>query len=268
MARKSNKDAPETTRVEKTVEEATSVADLPKESIPRLNLPLTDDGLKVDWDRVRPSNKAKFESVIAGDPAVRALFAPAANDGSGVLSGGITEAEVKTALDLVSQACALGFKWAAPHLVKHPLKKDAKGNKLPLVLDPAVVMQCFTLTSAQHAELDPRALALVQKHSRELPRWFQENIDWIMLGGMFLRFQAENAANAIKAQVTKDIMEATRIQTMRAAATSATPRPADDNVTRVISKQPVNGKDVSGESLEPGHVPPGIEMPPSDIERP
>src|SRR5580692_4792348 len=73
------------------------------ESIPKLTLPLVEDGSAIDWARVRGSNKNKFVGLIGNDPVARSVIAPTGPDGSEPevdTFGGITEANVRAALDI------------------------------------------------------------------------------------------------------------------------------------------------------------------------
>jgi hypothetical protein len=179
---------------------------------------------------------------------------PDAPDGETTGGPSITNENVRTALDLVSQANALVFSMAAPHLLKHPLKRDAQtGRPLPLVIDKDVALAAFKLTDAQHDELDPRAARLAQRYAARMPEWLKKNFDAYVLAVMFLRFQAENAKTAITAQITRDVAAF--------RATQAQPSPPADS-----DRQPVNGRERThtdvhtsesaqeppeGESLEP-----------------
>lgn len=187
-------------------------------TIPRLNLPLTEDGLRVDWERVRPSNRAKFASLMATDPQARSVAGFNTDTEQAVdvdLFGGITQENVKAGLDAVNQLTAIAFRMLVPRIAKHPLKKDAKGAPLPLTLDADLLFKTFVLSDAQHAELDPRATKIAQKHGKKLPEWLQKNLDLYMLVGMYLRYSVENAQLVIKAQFTRDFDIATRTAASR-----------------------------------------------------
>ncbi len=48
-----------------------------EERIERLSVPLTKDGKRINWDRMRPATKEQFRSLLAGDPDAAPLGAPA-----------------------------------------------------------------------------------------------------------------------------------------------------------------------------------------------
>jgi hypothetical protein len=238
------------------------------EAIPRLNLPLTDDGAKIDWERVRPSNREKFTSLIASDPVARAILVPT-GDGESEADpfGGITTENIRAGLNILSQVESLAFSVAFAKFKKHPFKKLPNQQPAPFVIEPDVLQACFTLTEEQHQELDPRALRIAQKHAGGMPQWLQKNLDLYMLIGMYLRYTAANAANAIKTQTLRDVAAAMEVQRKRAVSGGVAAQPGDADRA---PKQKVNGRDITPhvESFEPGHIPEGTEMPPSDIERP
>jgi len=130
--------------------------------------------------------------------------------------GGLTLANVRTGLDILSQANALVVRVAAPRFMRHPFKRDpATGKPLPLVIDPDILQRCFTLTEEQHKELDPRALRLAQKLSGRMPDWLKRNLDVYMLLGMYVKYTGENALTAMQTQVKRDVELARQAATRR-----------------------------------------------------
>ena len=226
----------------------------------RISIPLADDG-SIDWSGMRPSTRNRILDEVGPDIAAKLIEHNGGGGDSEMAETGpaITAENVRTAIDLMSQANALIFSMAAPHLLKHPLKRDAKtGRPLPLTIDKDIALVAFRLTDAQHDELDPRAARIAQRYATRMPEWLKKNFDAYVLGVMFLKFQAENAKNAITAQLTRDVA------VYRAA--QAQPQPPID------SDQPINGRDRThtdvhtsesvpeqpdGESLEPGAEPDG-----------
>jgi hypothetical protein len=237
--------------------EPESVSEVPvkTESIPKLTLPLVEDGSGIDWERVRPSNKNKFTSLIANDPVARAVLVPVGVDGKPEVDtfGGITEANVRVALDIVSQAESLVFGIAFAKIKKHPFKKLPSTNTpAPFLIEPDILTAAFTLTEEQHTEIDPRALRIAQKYGKGMPDWLQKNLDVYMLIGMYLKFTAANAANAIKSQILRDVAVAQEVLRKRAQVAPASPVETDKP-----KPEATNGKAsrVISESFEPGHVP-------------
>ena len=231
--------------------EPTPSAPAKTEAIPRLNLPLIDDGTQIDWERVRPSNKQKFADLMRTDPVAREVaFGPMdTDDNEADLFGGVTEANVAAALDILAQTEALAFTVLAGRFIKHPLKKDAANKALPFVIDRDVALAAFKLTPEQHAEIDPRAYALSKKYDRQIPDWLKKNMDLYMLVGMFLKYSGENAVRAMQMQVQRDVTNA-----VKAVRRPIPVRPADSDA------QKMNGKDVSGDPFE-GNGPDKTEQP-------
>jgi hypothetical protein len=179
----------------------------------RISLPLTPDGSGFDFDQMRPSSKQKLYDLVAAD--LRSIYVeagqpdPAAEPDPGAaepdLFGGLTLENIRTGLDILSQANILAFKLVAPRVIKHPFKRDrTTGKPVPLIIEPDILAACFTLTDKQHAELDPRALKLAQKYSHKMPAWMREHLDAVMLVTMYCRYTGENALHAIQAQVLRD----------------------------------------------------------------
>lgn len=201
----------------------------------RLSIPLDTDG-SIDWSGMRPSTRNRILDELGPDIASKLIAHNGGGDDPGMASSGvsITPANVRTALDLVSSANALLFSTIAPYLLKHPLKRDPQtGKPLPLTIDKDIALNAFKLTDAQHEELDPRAAVIAERYAGRMPDWLKKNFDVYVLGVMFLRFQAENAKNAITGQLTRDVTNFRKMQTSP---------PAD-------SDQPVNGKDRTDENV-------------------
>jgi hypothetical protein len=233
----------------------------------RISIPLNGAG-GIDWDGMRGSTRSRLLDMTP-DIADRwqQETGVISNDGDGgAVSVGLTEANVHECLDLISRANGLLFRIGVARFVKHPLKVFPDGSHPPLVLDPDIVDQTFRLTDAQHKELDPRAYRIAQKKLGDMPEWIKKNFDLYVLGLMFLKYTADNAQTAIKAQLTRDVQTAIQNQ-----AAPQTPPPGD-----AIPRQPINGHAVSGmagveppsnaqpgssfdaepeESLEPGNAP-------------
>jgi hypothetical protein len=222
----------------------------------RISLPLQSDG-SINWDGVRDSTRDKFLLLLKNDPVAQEMLSPNV-EGEGVDTGlpDLSEENIRAAIDIVSQANALICKVTIPRFLKHPLLKDKDGKPVPFNIEPDILLRSFKLTDEQHAELDPRALRLAQKHT---PEWLNKNLDLYMLIGMYLKYTAENAQKAMKDQIQRDIM---RVQQAQAQA-QATRRPIDSDVhpgNGAIHVEPEAKKPVV-ESFDPGTVPPEMSIP-------
>ena len=210
----------------------------------QLKIPLLPDG-SIDWDGMRGSQHDRILSMVNNDPTILEYIGMShlAETGNGdeveVAKLEITAENVGIAIDSLSKANAKIFGFIS-HLMPHPILKRADGKKVPFVIAPDILNSCFTLTEKQHKELDPRALRLAKKHAKQLPNWLKKDFDFYMLAAMFLKFQGDNATNAMKAQVLRDI--ATLQEAQRKRTTSST------------FPQPVNGKEQQpageGETLD------------------
>jgi hypothetical protein len=202
-------------RIDSTVSEVNdaSAAPLPADSdfeknkINRVSFAIKDDGSGFDFDGMQQRNKEKLAQLVSASYAEILEQGGMANSGAGIFDG-VTLENIRTALDMLNRVNAMALKSVAPMIVKNPFKVDAKtGTPTPIAFDPGVVEGIFQFTEAQHAELDPRALRLAQKHS---PEWLKKNADIVMLITMFTNYTFENSMKAISAQLRKDQAEAMR----------------------------------------------------------
>ena len=209
-----------------------------QKSAARISLPLSDDGLSVDWSHVRQSTAAKFESLLRTDPKIRQAYQEENGmtaDGETVDPfGGITQENVHALLDSLGKANSLLFQVIAGRYIKHPFFKDAKtGQPARFVIEPDI-MQRMAFTPKQHEELDPRATKIAQKYSNKLPSWLREHMDLYMFGTMFIAYTVENAKAVLAAQYLRDLAKAGDMQ--RKAAAQPKGSQTDSDV-------PVNGVD-------------------------
>lgn len=225
----------------------------------RLSIPLSPEG-GIDWAGMRGSTKQRLLTLAGDDPTILESIGMAgwvkAPEGAGEDGfPGVTEANVAEALDIVSKANALLFRVGCARFVKHPLKRTPQGGPVPFVLDPDVLMQAFTLTKEQHAELDPRATRLAQKNT---PEWLKKNLDLYMLIGMYLKYTADNAQTAMKLQLQRDYTESLKRQAN--AAATAQPVDTDARTVHTVSSEPApsNGR----AQHVPGNAQPGAGFAP------
>jgi len=220
----------------------------------------------IDWESLRDSQKEQLLSIVNNDVTILEHIGMAHESAeidaeTGEPLAEITLANVATGLDIISQANALLFRMIAPMLLPaNPYRSIAAGKKMPMELDKDIVLATFRFTKAQHEEMDPRALRLAKQY---LPEAAKKNLDLWILSGMFLKFTADNAQNAIRMQLARD---QERLKQGVSAAPSA-PLPERDNKVKPVI--PPNGHDTSqaqpgstvqdedggGESLEPGAEP-------------
>lgn len=211
-----------------------------KENKPqRITLPLTADGENFDFETMRSSQKERFAKLVndnASEILAAGGYETVADGEAGAeieqpdLFGGISQENIRTGLDILSQANALALKIVAPMVMKHPFKKDSKtGKPLPFVLDVDVLQQAFMLSEEQHKELDPRALKVAQKYSGHMPEWLKKNLDVYMLCGMYLRYTAANAQKAIQVQFNRDLELAKQEKIKQAAVTRRPIKPDSDS---------------------------------------
>ncbi len=203
----------------------------------RISLPLAPDGSGFVWEKMRASTKRALFDAVMADP--RRIYdevgEPVPGDtgddpGGGELDpfGGITLENVRTGLDILSQVNALAVRVVGPRFIKHPFKKDpTTGKPLPLVIDPDILQTAFTLTEAQHKELDPRALKEAQKLSGKMPEWVKQHMNLCILACMYIKYTGENALTAMQTQVKRDAALAQQAQ-QRAAR----PMPGDSDAGR------------------------------------
>jgi hypothetical protein len=236
----------------------------------RISLPLTEDG-SIDFGHMRASAKARLCSLVDGQiadiykeagqpvPGEDAGDAPPAD-----LFGGLTIENIRTGLDIMSQANVLLVKMLGPRILKHPYRRDLKtGRSVPLVFDQDILQRSFTLTEAQHAELDPRALRLAHKYSHKMPDWFKHHLDFYMLLGMYVKYMGENALTAMQSQVLRDVKTDQEV-----AAQKRKPAPVDSD--RAPTPPPAteagsgNGvRVIGGEDVQPvtDYTQPAMESP-------
>jgi hypothetical protein len=223
----------------------------------RLSVPLTPDG-GIDWDGMRPSTRARLLSMTGEDATILESIGmagwvrgnPDAPDGDGGAFPAITEENIRAAIDLLSQSNALIFRMGAARWIKHPLKRTLDGKPVPFVMDMDILTRAFTMTDAQHKELDPRALRLAKKYTSELPDWIKKNLDVYMLAAMYLKYTADNAKTAMGLQIQRDIANAVKAQ----GHVAATARPVDSDA-RTPSPAPGNGHaahDAGMDNAQPG----------------
>jgi hypothetical protein len=201
----------------------------------RITLPLTADGSGIDFDSMRGTTKERLCDLMEAN--ARDIYTQAgrpvpgdADPGEPGLDpfGGITLENIRGVLDIMGQANAMAVRLAGPRFLKHPFKRDkTTGKPLPLVIDPDILAQCFTLTDAQHAELDPRALRIAQKYSGHLPEWLKRHLDVYMLCGMYIKYTGENALLAMQTQIKRDVAVAQQSQRRQAK-----PQPGDSDTVQ------------------------------------
>ncbi len=226
----------------------------------RLAIPLTANG-NIDWDNIRPSVREQYLSLVNEDVTTLEHIGMAHESGMGMNTDDgetlpeVTNENVTMALDILCRTNALVFRMAVPKLIAHPVKSQIAKKRVPLEIDLDIATQAFQLTKKQHEELDPRALRLAKKY---MPQTARKNLDIWMLVGMFLKYQADNAQTAIKAQISRDILRMNQQQ----AARPEPPKPDVDQSAYPASVPP-NGHAPapSGETLEPGFVPDNMEPP-------
>jgi hypothetical protein len=229
----------------------------------RLVVPLTADN-EIDWESVRPSQKENLLSIVNNDVAILEHIGMSHESGHITKDGDealpeITLENVGTGLDILAQANALLFRMLAPMVLPpHPLRSMAAGKKVPFELDKDIVLGAFRFTKAQHEEMDPRALRLAKKY---MPEAAKKNLDIWLLAGMFLKFSADNAGNAIKLQFERD-----KQRISRGPQTAPPQAPVDQDNIKGPTPVPPNGHapepmtaeskvDDGGETLEPGQEP-------------
>jgi hypothetical protein len=228
----------------------------------RLVVPLTASD-EIDWESVRPSQKEQLLSIVNNDLAILEHIGISHESGhiteDGEVLPEITLENVATGLDILSQANALLFRMLAPMVLpSHPLRSLAAGKKVPFELDKDIVLAAFKFTKAQHEEMDPRALRLAQKY---MPEAAKKNLDIWLLGGMFLKFSADNAGNAIKMQFERDkkrMQQGPQVVPPQAVPDKDNlkgPAPVPPNGHATDTKMTNEDVEVGGESLEPGAEP-------------
>lgn len=213
-----------------------SVCDMPttddRRSAPRISLPITEDGLSVDWAHVRPSVAAKFESLLRTDSKIKEAYEEEngiSNDPGVDPFGGVTQENVHALLDTIGKANGLIFQMVAGKWIKHPFLKNAATDKpVNLIIDPDLV-KMMGFTPKQHEELDPRATKIAQRYSGRLPKWLRENMDLYMFGYMFIAYTAENAKTVLQLQIQRDIQ---RIEAQYAQQQAKQKRPVDSDVPK------------------------------------
>ncbi len=187
----------------------------------RISLPLKEDGT-IDFDAIRPATQEKFLGAIINDPfAMEKIGLASAPDesGDGVdMFQGISEENMRAALDVLTKVNGLGFKLLAGRLIKHPFKKDEKGKPAHFQFDADIVDRTFVLTEEQHRELDPRATRLANKYS---PEFLKKNSDVVALVGMYLMYMSQNAQLVLQHQFQRDVELVKQAQAKANGATKA-----------------------------------------------
>jgi hypothetical protein len=210
----------------------------------RISLPLSEDGLSVDWTHVRQSTAAKFEALLRTDPNIRKAY----EEENGVVDGGqtdpfggVTQENVHALLDTIGKANGLLFQMVCGKFIKHPLLKNAKtGQPVKFLIDPDIASN-MGFSAKQHEELDPRATKIAQKYSNKLPSWLRENFDLYMFGYMFVAYTAENAKLVLTMQLNRDIKQAQYNYAQAVANQPKNPKPDSDAVpTNGTDKNPPN----------------------------
>jgi hypothetical protein len=223
-------------------------------TVSRIVIPLDSDGA-IDWDQVRPSNRSQLLETVNNDVTILEHIGIAhESDGTGEEGEDgaplpeITNENIKTGLDIITQANALLFRMVAPMILSHPLKSVQAKRKIPLQIDADIALKAFLLTEEQHKELDPRAMRLAKKY---VPAASKKYLDVWMFAAMYMKYTADNAQKAMAAQIQRDGKKM-----MEQVAPPSVPIDSD--------KKPQNGEATSmptaftgneGESLEPGAVP-------------
>src|SRR5271168_5316725 len=194
----------------------------------RLVIPLTQNN-EIDWESVRPSVKEQYLSIVNQDVATLEHIGMAHESTSSdddVNSTDdfpqITSENIRTAFDILSQTNALAFRMLVPRVFSSPIRSQVEGRKVPLQIDLDIALSCFKLTDKQHAEIDPRAMRLAKKY---MPAGVKQNLDIWLLATMYLKFQGDNAVNAMKLQNIRDLG---RLSNSPATSAPKSPTPDSD----------------------------------------
>ena len=204
-------------------------------------LPLLESGA-VDWDHVRPTTAQKFLDVLRNDPKVREEYNEMNGLGEDEIDpfGGISQENIRTAIDGIAKANAAIFQFIAAKWIKHPLGlQDSNGRPLTLVIDHASLAK-MQFTPEQHAEMDPRGVKIAQKYAGKMPEWLKKHFDLYMLAAMFLSYSAENAKSVIGSQIQKDFLRYQQaVETVKQMNRRGPQADSD------VPKRPTNGVDTN-----------------------
>src|SRR5882724_10073787 len=204
--------------------------DTPKKFVITLNA----EGTAIDWSGFRDTTKDRFVSLVKGsDEVLAALDRPSEGRGGGAngsdsaKAASFMETNIKDALDLLGGLNALILRMGVAKLVKHPFKVNAEtGQKMPFLIDADIATKAFTLTEAQHAELDPR----LEKKLNELklPGFLDKHLDWYLIGATYVKYCGENAKQAMGQQFARDLQLRGREQFLKNSANVKNPKPDSD----------------------------------------
>lgn len=220
----------------------------------RLVINLTPDN-QIDWSAVRGSTEEQLLHIVNNDVKILEHIGMSHESGENNeggdsdFEGDITAANVAAFLDGLTKTNAMAVSMLIPKFMSHPFFRTRDGKKVPFQIDRALALQKFSLTEAQHAELDPRAERLAKKY---MPAVAKKHLDVIMLASMYFTYMTQNLQATISAQLQADMKQAV---SGPSAAPPQAPIESD-------ARQPTNGHAVEPlpdeeftESFEPGTEP-------------